>query len=419
MGPPCRSLERAVFRSERSSQSKVAHVAIIMNLISSLLPGDRLRWLAVLIVACFVAVLLVQSQSAASYPTYLIGLIMLFSVRAWRDLLSTPLLKWTMVLLVWLSLSVFWSDHFSWRDALSIWTRAVLVAAFVIALAECQLRGEVQRWLRIAMTFAGALVVLAALINFFVTQPEDGRLNGLGQLDTHVIAALVYGVIGILVLQQVVETPAKSLRWLGCIVLALIMMAIYLSDSRNAWVSTVLGIGTLMLSYRVRDARQFISYFASFALMLTASIGVMLLNDDIRAYLLPRGLSFRPEIWLQTLDKIAESSWLLGAGILTIDEVRAGELVFDHPHNMYLALMFQGGFIALGLFLVVTVISVAQALREYALPSAKLALSVFVLGLSAFLLDGHELVDKIGEAWFLYWLPVGVCLGLSIRAVRE
>jgi len=34
------------------------------------------------------------------------------------------------------------------------------------------------------------------------------------------------------------------------------------------------------------------------------------------------------------------------------------------------------------------------------------------MALPAYLLDGHELLDKISDTWFLIWLPVALALSL-------
>jgi len=50
--------------------------------------------------------------------------------------------------------------------------------------------------------------------------------------------------------------------------------------------------------------------------------------------------------------------------------------------------------------------------------SARLALGLLAVALTSYLLDGHELIDKVGETWFLFWLPVGIALGLAWNRAR-
>ncbi|MCR9260191.1 MAG: O-antigen ligase family protein [Pseudomonadaceae bacterium] len=376
---------------------------------------DRISWLAILIVCCFVAVLLLPSQSRASYPTYVLAIVMLISFAAWRDVFQLPLIRWIVALLVWLNLSVFWSETFVLREAVSVWTRSILILAFVVAAAECQLRGQLQRWMATALTWVGCLAVLASLINFFVTDPADGRLNGLGQLDTHVVAALVYGTM-VLFVWRAAQSTSRTFLQLAAFAVALLMVwAVFLSDSRNAWVSLIIGLAVFGVAQWCKDVRQFLTAVISVGILGGVVLFILISSEATRELLLPRGDSFRFTIWDATINAIMQDSLLFGRGILTSDDISVGAMSFFHPHNMYLALLHQGGLIGLILFLIVIVLSLMQLLRNYDSSEAKLMLGVLALALSAYLLDGHELVDKVGDTWLLFWFPVGVALGFGWR----
>ncbi|MEE4282270.1 MAG: O-antigen ligase family protein [Pseudomonadales bacterium] len=376
---------------------------------------DRITWLAILIVCCFVAVLLLPSQSRASYPTYILAIVMLVSFASWRDVFQLPLVRWIVALLVWLCLSVFWSEPFVLREAISVWTRSILILAFVVAAAECQLRGQLQRWMSTALTWVGCLAVLASLINFFVTDPADGRLNGLGQLDTHVIAALVYGTMVLFVWRAAQSTSNTLLRLAALAVALLMIWAVFLSDSRNAWVSLVIGLAVFGVAQWCKDVRQFLTAVISVGVLGGVVLLILITSETTRELLLPRGDSFRIAIWTETFNAVVRDSLLFGRGILTSDDISIGAMNFFHPHNMYLALLHQGGIVALVLFGAVIVLTLMQLLRNYDSLEAKLMLGVLALALSAYLLDGHELVDKVGDTWLLFWFPVGIALGFGWR----
>lgn len=376
--------------------------------------GDRIQWMAVIIVLCFVSVLLLRSQSAASYPTYALSLLMLATFTQWRDGLRLPLVRWVGALLLWLCLSVFWSDPFEWRKALSVWSRSLLIFLFVVAFAECQLRGQLQRWMGAALTIVGSLVVLAAIVNFYVTDPADGRLNGLGQLDTHVIAALVFGVVLLFMLRMVTAFPSRPVQIAAFAVAVMVGFAVYMSDSRNAWVSVVMGAGAFVLAHRSQNWRQFLVTVSAMGVVLLVITLALAANESTSSYVLPRGDSFRIAIWGETLSRIsAEDAVLFGRGILTSDAVEVDGILFPHPHNIYLALVHQGGLVALFLYGVVLTRTFVMLFRHFEDPDAKLGISVLVLAVCAHLLDGHELVDKIGDTWFLVWMPVAVAVGLG------
>ena len=378
-------------------------------------PVDRISWMAILIVACFLAVLLLGSQSRASYPTYFLALVMLFNWSAWRDVFRVDLARWILVLLGWLAFSAFWSQAMEIRDVATVWIRALLVFCFVIAFAECQLRGQIQRWMAPAIALCGFAVILAALVNFYLTSPLDGRLNGLGQLDSHVIAALVFGAIILFLLHLLFVTNHSGLRIALCMAIAVSVYAIYLSDSRNAWFSVGFGMVVFLLTKKVADPRAFLLTLTTLVLVAAVSLLALVANDAVRELLLPRGDSYRLEIWGQVFSRVWAENPIFGLGILTVDDVKVDGFLIQHPHNMYLAVFHQGGLIALALYLIVIVSSVATLLKNYSNADAKLGLAILGLALSAHLLDGHELVDKVGSSWFLIWLPVGISLGLRWR----
>ena len=380
---------------------------------------DRMQVNAVLIVLCFVSVLSLGSQSAASYSTYFLALAMLFTVRQWNDVFSVRLVWGIVALLVYLALTSFWSTPFDSGEALSIFARAVLVFFFVIAFAECQLRGQLQRWLGRALAVVGSVATLAAIIVFIVTDPIDGRLNGLGQLDTHVIAALVFGVVLIFVVEVFIRDESRAWRMFAVVSGLLIASAVLLSDSRNAWVSVPIGLGIFILAHRIRDRQRFLAGVVAMSFVFAVLLGVLLAGDATREILLPRGDSFRPAIWSSVLSEVANQAPWFGQGILTDDNVFINDMEFLHPHNMYISVFFQGGLVGVVLFGVVLVGVLRVLFNNYDRADAKLALGVLGIALPAYLLDGHELVDKVGSTWFLFWLPAAISLGLAWSRPRR
>jgi len=108
---------------------------------------DRIAINSGLLVASFLAVLLLSSQSAASLVFYLLCISMLISVREWKDVFQCPMVWPIAAVLSYLALSSLWSEDFTGRDFFSQITRALLTFTFVVAVAECQLRGAMQKHL--------------------------------------------------------------------------------------------------------------------------------------------------------------------------------------------------------------------------------------------------------------------------------
>lgn len=367
---------------------------------------------AAVLVFSFASVFVLTSQTGSSIPTYLLAILTLAGCRRWSGLW----LDWTFLCAVglvgYLAASSFWSDPFDARDAFSQWTRALAVACFIVAAAE-GFRGDwFFRGLSLTIAGFGGAAAAVALVRFFAFPPDDGRLGGIGQLECQVCAALIFGVALLCTIHWVFEAP--SLRWRALAVVNALCLssAVFLTDSRNAWVAVPFACVVYVICRRSKSAAGFSLFVTVFAISSLVLVGA-LLASPASEFLLPRGDSFRPAIWAEILSRaLARSPWV-GNGVLTDDGILIGCYLLAHPHNMYLAVLFQGGVVAVALFAAVLVLSVRTLLKNFARQEAKLALGIYALALPAYLLDGHELLTRIGWTWMLIWLPVAISIALS------
>ncbi len=372
--------------------------------------SDRILINSALLVASFLAVLLLSSQSAASMVSYLLCFSMLACFKDWRDVLHCPMVWPILAILLYLLCTCFWSEVFSWRELFSQAVRVLLTFCFVVAFAECQLRGVLQRWLFTALAWAGACVALVCIFVFFKTPPVDGRLNGLGQLDTQVVAGMVFGFAGLAALHTAFTENPRPL-WLTLLLLLPLIAAVTLTGSRNALLAMILGFSVLLTAHLRETVKGFVRTLAPIGAFVAGAVVVAWLIPELRDLVFPRGDSFRLYIWEQTLLRLEGAPWL-GLGILTSDDVMMGSIRFHHPHNLYLSVAFQGGIIGLLLFVWLLIRVLRELLSAYDNADVKFALGVLGLALPAYALDGHELLDKISDSWFLIWLPVAIALGM-------
>ena len=375
--------------------------------------ADRIAATSGLVVVIFLSVLLLGSQSGASFATYLLGLTMLFYAREWRDVFSCKLAWATAALLSYLSLTSFWSVGFTWSEFFSQMVRAILVFSFVVAVAESQVRGVLKALLYDVLVVVAAVVALLCIANYYLNPPVGGRLIGFGQLDTAVIAGLVFSFAFLVALHQLLS-GSRVHQVALMVVLVILGAAVALTGSRGAVLAMVTGSGCLAAAHVSQTYRGFFLILALFALVAGALGWVVWMDSELQAIVFPRGDSFRLVIWRETLERIMASPWA-GIGILSPDDVSAGNFVFAHPHNLFLAVTLQGGVIAACLFLVVVMLTLRELVFSIQKPDAKLALGILGLALPAYCLDGHELLDKVSDTWFLIWLPVALAIGLRWR----
>ena len=371
---------------------------------------DRITINSALIVLVFLSVLLLSSQSAASFATYLLGIAMLVCWREWLDVRHCALIWPTLGLLIYLPISSFWSDGFSWSEFASQLARGLLIFLFVVAFAECQLRGLLQRWLFTALVFTASVVSVACIAVFIWQPPVDGRLLGFGQLDAAVIAGIVFGFALIVALHQLLTHGYRNQPLVILATLPLIL-AVVLTGSRGAILASFSGAVTLLAAHFAGNTKRFIILCSILAGVVGVAFFVVWTNADLRAAFFPRGDSFRLVIWQETLARLTQAPWF-GMGILSPDDVTRGDLVFQHPHNLFLAVAFQGGLVALLGFAWLLLGVLGVLMRNMNAADARLGLGILGLALPAYFVDGHELLDKVSDTWFLIWLPIAIALGL-------
>ena len=324
------------------------------------------------------------------------------------------------VLLLYLLSSGLWSEGATLRGLFSITVRVLLVLLFVAAFAECRIHGGLlQPWFGRSVVLAGSLAAVAAILTLAIEPPVDNRLPGLGQLDNNVVAALIWGAVLILAINALFQDRVPQWRLVAAISILILGIAVLLSGSRNGWVSTALGAGTLLIAHGIRERRRFTWVALGSLLALALLLAVLVGYEATRPLIVPRGDSFRPLIWSSTFNSVVEHGFWFGRGILTDDSISSTAVpasaaaLFQHPHNMYVAVFFQGGVVGLVLFSWVIFLLLRTLLAHYHREDAKLALGLLGLALPAWLLDGHELIDKVGMSWFLFWLPVAFSLSLA------
>ena len=381
---------------------------------------SREELLSLLVFLSLIAVIILESQSAASYPTYLLSLAVFLGASHWNKVLKTSLFWMICGMLGYLFLSCVWSEEMIWREMLSIFVRGLLVFSFVIAVAECCISPAFIPDLSRKLSIIGGVVVCLTLINYFWIGPAEGRLQGLGQLDAHNIGALVFGVILIFSIHTFFNERTIFRKISSILIAIFCATAIGLSGSRNAWFSTLIGTITLLMAYRITHVRRFIIVLLSFMGCIVLLFIALVFMDASKDLLLPRGDSFRLSIWSTAILSTLDQNILIGHGILTNDNILIdGTREFQHSHNLYLSVFYKGGLIALSMFFLVIFTVLHLLLQNFSDSDAKLALAILALALPSYVFDSHQVMDKVGAVWYMLWLPAGISLSLAWRKSRS
>ena len=239
------------------------------------------------------SIFVLASQSASSWPTYILGVYVLAGATRWRSLFLDRGFLVVVVLLAYIPVSSLWSTPWDARDALGQVTRALLVFTYVVCIAESVQVDWFLRRLTQVMTVCGTLAAVAAVAVFLIDAPDDGRLNGLGQLDTHVMAAMVYAVAAVCGLAWLDNVDRTLERRVAGVCAAVLAVAVVLTGSRNGIVCMAFGLGCLLIANRASTARGFILIAGAFGgALLVALLAAYWLVPGADNVILPRGMSF-------------------------------------------------------------------------------------------------------------------------------
>ena len=288
--------------------------------------------------------------------------------------------------------------------------------SFVVALSSSLRRvPESTQWLPRALALASGVAAVVALVDFYRHPTWDGRLVGLGQLRNSVVAGLAFAA-GLIVSLSVWLAGGTRWRWIGAACAGLAVLAIYSTGSRNAYLSGAVGVWTLLVLWRRRQSPRLVLWLAVPVLGVLAVVALFAANPAWTDTLFPRGDSFRLEIWRAEWQRLAAHGVWFGLGILVRDDVVLQGQDFAHPHSLYLASALQGGLV--GLLLLLGVLSCAGfgLYRARRLPEARLGGALLATGMSAYLLDGWELIDKVSLSWLLLWMPVAIAMAVGVRS---
>ncbi len=317
----------------------------------------------------------------------------------------------TGTLLLYLTVSATWQSHEATNDFAKHFGYAILIVAFILGIELVKKRYRERTslfiWLVILAGITSAIysLFLHYLLPDYQPLPEP-RLYSMGRLSNPVVGATSYGFIAVLAVYLVLISRQRTqLLLLG--LLALLTWAIALSGTRTVWLALIASCAAgIHLSIPERSKTLI-------PIMITIVVSIALATIGIDEFL-RRAFSFRPEIWSHfiTLTISDLGTVFLGAGSGTPTDWATSIEVFKHPHSIFVSTFYFGGFIGL-LLLLSTYFLAGKKVIQSRDPIAPLAAMLVVFGLIVGLLDGDNLLTKIDYLWWVFWLPVALCISLE------
>ncbi len=323
-----------------------------------------------------------------------------------------PLFLLTLFLLTYFGVSAFWSPEAGLKNLVQLWLRITYIFVFLTCMVAAFDRiPQFENRLVVSVAASAAVSALLCIIAYVIDTPADERLTGLFRFNNPGKAGRAFCAAFPFAMLLVCASRGKT-RALGAVALGLLLLALYLTDTRAAWLAVIFTVLVLLLSQTLQRARNFALMFCSACLL-----GVLLLNqllqiEVVNELLLPRGESFRLSIWKANLARALEANIWLGASQLVDPRVVVDGHSFRGAHNMYLSVFMQGGVVGLMAFLGVVLVTTLRLMGNMHRSLARLGLCLLIGGAVAFIFGGDRIIDKVNYVWLFLWLPVAIALSM-------
>lgn len=362
---------------------------------------------------CFLLYFLAENGKINAFGSYLLALtvvaaLFLREVRA--RIPRNPLLILALVFLFYLALSSVWASGEEVKGLGKHLGYAALIATFMIAVPLLLDRYSVHTHKFVALIICAALLSAAWSIFLHFRLPVDQslaepRLYAFGRLSNPVVSATSYGFAVVLGLYLSLSLTRPVTRIALVTGMGILLWAIALSGSRAAWlaIATAAAVGVALTWPRYRWL------LATGTILMFGLLAVTLAGWE---ELTRRAFSFRPEIWSHFINLTLETAPVSGVGSGASSAWVADTETFRHPHSIFVSTFYFGGAPGLtmlaGVYLLATrSLFVSQGFLR--LPASMLLTFGVVVGL----LDGDNLLTKINYLWWIFWLPVALCISLD------
>jgi len=261
--------------------------------------------------------------------------------------------------------------------------------------------------IKAVMTSATIWIPISILL-FYQDHPWTARIEGLGRLENPIAGGMMYGMVAILCLHAIIQKDRLSTIWrilaVTCGILCLVYMT--LSQSRSPLIG-------LLLAGTIYTALQ--GYWKLLVVIIGVcfAIGIMFYLEILPfQQVISRGLSYRPEIWMQILPLIMENPWFgHGATFDHIYHLPNHPDVYSHTHSALFASLVFVGIVGTSILLAL----IAQSFRYAFRSKDHLATSLLIYAMVNLLVNGYQLVDHPEIEWLYFWFPVAIAAASEIR----
>ena len=367
---------------------------------------------------------LVSSNSSSFFPTYLAGLSVIFLIGS-KELNSVIRSnKRELVLLctffAYMSFNSVQTDNM--LNSLKPLGYSLLILTFICSIP---LLNRAYAWfvpsflnLLVICTTLSSIVSIWGFYYLGIQTPVGNRLVAMGGLDNPVLSALSFSPISIICAFFALKTKNLLLRTGYLLCFVMIFTAIVLTGTRSAFLGLFFTLPLMIYFFVMNNDLRYKAWQVGIICSVCVCILLLIFVGMNLDSLVQRSFSFRPEIWKATLVRILDNDIWFGSGLMADAAIQQGNLMFKHPHNIYLATLFYGGIVGLAGFFLVIFSCLKHQFSNMNEEYGSLAVILLLFGLISLTFDGNRIIRKIDFIWLTIWLPISIGMVMP-RTVKE
>ncbi len=346
----------------------------------------------------------------------LYALLLLSSVpTVWANrrvlLLSRPL-RWAGALLLYLTVSFFWSDHDGPAYFFEALSKAFLTLSFLFITAWFVWKYPQQfaTVLRLMIVLV-ALIGLLSIVLFYTKNPfPEARLVSFGQLNNASFMGSMNGAFAVITSYFTVTAKSIRARVLYSAIFIVLLSIVMMAQSRGAFIAMLSGIAVLIMWQRK-------SFSTWYSLVISAVVGLYIFGKPLFSRLSTAGVDLtsdlRLQIWHDALAQISTHP-LIGFGFGSTMQFTTSDGLFPHTHSVYLSIAWYGGIIGLCLLVAMLVVAFRECIFAGRQHGNYLALALLAYSSICVLVDYSEVMTFPHDMWIVFWLPIAVAGGLAL-----
>lgn len=333
-----------------------------------------------------------------------------------QQIFASRVLRWCVVYLLYIYLTLFWSE----ATTLSDYSRYLfrLLNTLVFLMAVYRLIANDAAFLERIWYWVVRVAALMATISIVVFYSEHSfplhRLENWGPLYHAIVGGSCYGLAAVVCYFRFLRVASDGRRWLYMLFLAILLIDVWLTMSRGVW----LGLAVAFLAGELMHRNYWLAVLP--VVLVLGYTGLVLSGLIEPSWFLVRdgGDTYRLATWARAMERVADAPWF-GFGVNTDESVRiSADLTLSHAHSVYVSNLLYGGITALVLLFGVILSSLRAGIAASWCGRQGIFLAIGVFAFVCIATDNHQLLMNPAQLWLFFWFPVAVLAAMELRLSR-